>query len=132
MKYFKLTDLLGQGILVLASLVLLLGKGLAEEVFFLFYFVLGGWQFLSFLVHLFLDTESWYHRKHRLFYGKTIAWTIAAAAGSFLLSLSGTPLFIFYLYVVLFITPLYAIAYGIISYREWQTILRKELIHLKN
>ncbi len=132
MKYFKLTDLLGQGILVLATLVLLLSKGFVEEVFFLFYFVLGGWQFFSFLVHLFIDTESWYHRKHRLIYGKTIAWTVAAAVGSFLLSLAGTPIIIIYLYAVLFITPLYAIAYGMISYREWQTILRKELIHLKS
>ncbi len=132
MKYFKLIDLLGQGILLLSTLILLLNKGLAEEVFFLFYFVLGGWQFFSYLIHLFIDTESWYHRKQRFYYGKTIAWTVVAAVVSFLLSFTGIPLFFLYLYTVLFITPMYAAAYAIISYREWKTLKLKELIHLKN
>lgn len=132
MKYFKLTDLLVQGFLLLASLLLLLIRGPEEEVLVLFYFVLGGWQLLSFLIHLLVSTESWYHQRHRLMYGKTVAWTMVAAAGSFLLSLAGTPLILFYLFALLFISPLYAVAYGIISYREWQTMLRKELIHLKN
>lgn len=131
MKYVKLTDLLLQGMLLLTSLLLLLSKGV-EEAFVLFYFVLGGWQLLSFLIHLMINTESWYHRRYRLFYGKTIAVTFALAAVFFLLNVAGNSLLLYYLFALLFITPLYAVVYGIISYREWKSMLRKELIHLKN
>lgn len=132
MKYAKLTDLIGQGLLLLTTLLLLLFDSEKQHAFFLFYFVLGGWQFLSFLIHLLADPDCGYHQKNRMLYGKTILWTIVGLVGSFMLSFTGIPLLIYYLYAVVFITPLYALAYMMISYRECQSIARKELIHLKN
>jgi hypothetical protein len=132
MKYFKLTDLLTQATLILTSLVLLCFDQAQENAFMLFYFILGGWQFLSFTIHQFAIRESWYHRKHRLIYGRTIGLTFAGFIFSFLLSFSQVPFLFYYLWAALFITPLYALGYLIISYREIQTIQRKELIHLKN
>lgn len=132
MKYAKLTDLIGQGLLLLTTLLLLLFDSEKENALILFYYVLGGWQFLSFLIHLFVNPDSWFHQKNRMLYGKTILWTIVGLVGSFMLSFTGIPLLIYYLYAVVFITPLYALAYMMISYRECQSIARKELIHLKN
>lgn len=132
MKYFKLADLLTQTTLMLTSLVLLCFDQAWENAFVLFYFILGGWQFLSFTLHQFAVRESWYHRKHRLFYGRTIGLTFAGFIGSLLLSYFQVPLLFYYLWAAMFITPLYALGYLIIGYLEIQTIQRKELIHLKN
>jgi hypothetical protein len=132
MKYFKLTDLLTQATLMLTTLVLLCFDQVWENAFVLFYFILGGWQFLSFTIHQFAIGESWYHRKHRLLYGRTIGLTFAGCIVSLLLIFFQVPFFFYYLWASLFITPLYALGYLIISYRELQTIYRKELIHLKN
>jgi hypothetical protein len=132
MKYFKLTDLLTQATLMLTTLVLLCFDQVWENAFVLFYFILGGWQFLSFTIHQFAIGESWYHRKHRLLYGRTIGLTFAGCIVSLLLIFFQVPFFFYYLWASLFITPFYALGYLIISYRELQTIHRKELIHLKN
>ena len=132
MKYFKLADLLTQTTLMLTSLVLLCIDQERQNAFVLFYFILGGWQFLSFTIHQFAIRESWYHRKHRLFYGRTIGLTFAGFIGSLFLSYFQVPFLFYYLWAAVFITPLYALGYLIIGYRELQTIQRKELIHLKN
>ncbi len=132
MKFYKLADLLIQVALALTSLLLLLLDDWSGKAFLLFYFILGGWQLLSFTLHQFASGQSWYHQKHRLIYGKTIAWTITGLIGALLLSYLQVPLLLYYMWLVLLITPLYAIGYLIISYRELQTIQRKELIHLKN
>lgn len=132
MKYTKLTDLVGQGLLLLTTLLLLLLDKEKEHALVLFYFGLGGWQFLSFLIHLFVDPDSGYHEKKRMLYGKALLWTIVGLVVSFILSYSGFPLLFYYLFALLFITPIYALAYLIISFREIQSITRKELIHLKN
>lgn len=132
MKYFKLTDLLTQATLMMTTLVLLCFDQVWENAFVLFYYILGGWQFLSFTVHQFAIGESWYHRKYRLLYGRTIGLTFAGCIVSLLLGFFQVPFLFYYLWAALFITPLYALGYLIISYRELQTIQRKELIHLKN
>lgn len=132
MKYAKLTDLSGQGLLLLTTLLLLLLDSEKEHALVLFYFVFGGWQFLSFLIHLFIDPDSGFHQKNRMIYGKILLWTILGLVVSFILSYSGFPLLFYYLFALLFVTPFYALAYLIISYREYQSIVRKELIHLKN
>lgn len=128
MKYIKLTDLLTQCILMLLVLTLLLTGTDTGTIFQLFYFVLGGWQLTSFLIQLCITRDSWYLQRQRSLYGKTVAWTIAGA----LLVFTGFPLGLLYLWGLIFITPLYAIWYLLISVREMQVIRMKELIHLKN
>lgn len=132
MKYFKLTDLLTQATLILTSLVLLCFDQERHNAFVLFYFILGGWQLLSFLLQLFYAGESWYHRKYRVLYGKAIAWTFAGIVISLFLMIIEAPLLLFYLMAISYISPLYALGYLILSFREMQTMQRKELIHLKN
>ena len=128
MKYIKLTDLLTQSFLILLVLTLLLSGTDSGTIFQLFYFVLGGWQLASFLIQLCITRESWYLQRQRVLYGKTVAWTVAGA----LLICTGFPFALLYLWAILFITPLYAIWYLIISFRELQAMRMKELIHLKN
>lgn len=132
MKYLKLTDLLTQASLMLTSLVLVFIDGEGEIAFVLFYFVLGGWQLLSYIIHLFFADASWYHKKNRVRYGKALAWTIGVLIASILLSATQLPFIFYFMYALLFISPLYAIGYLILVLRELQTIQRKAFIHLKN
>jgi hypothetical protein len=132
MKYLKLTDLLTQATLLLTSLLLVIMDREGSVAFVLFYFVLGGWQLLSYLIHLFFADESWYHKKNRKRYGKTLAWTVGTFIASLLLSATQWPFIFYFMYALLVISPLYAIGYFIIVYRELQTIQRKAFIHLKN
>ena len=132
MKFFKQTDLLTQATLILTGLVLLCVEQERQHVFVLFYLILGGWQLFSFLIQLLFSGESWYHKKYRNRYGKTVAWTLAGIPGAALLSITQWPVLFFYLFAMLFVTPVYALGYLVICYRELQTIQRKELIHLKN
>ncbi len=132
MKFMKQTDLLTQATLLLTSLVLLCFEQERQNAFVLFYFILGGWQLLSFIIQLFFSGESWYHKKYRNRYGKTVAWTLAGILGTTLLSITQLPFLMYYLIAMLFVTPVYALGYLMICYRELQTIQRKELIHLKN
>lgn len=132
MKFIKLTDLLTQAALLLTSLVLVCFEREQQTAFFLFYYILGGWQLISFMIQLFIGGKSWYHKKYRNLYGKTVLWTLAGILVALLLSSTGFPLLVFYLMAMLYVTPLYAIGYLLICIREFQTIQRKELIHLKN
>jgi hypothetical protein len=132
MKFLKLTDLFTQAVLMLTCLVIVFTTGEAETAFILFYFVLGGWQLLSYLIHFLFYEESWYHKKTRNLYGKTLLCTVAGLIASLFLSATREPFLLYFLYALLFITPLYAIGYFIIVYRELQTIQRKAFIHLKN
>lgn len=129
MKYIKLTDLLTQCFLILLAVVLLLTEPSWSAAFQAFYFFLGGWQLISFLIQLFFSRESWYQQRPRLQYGITICCTIA---GALLLGTVGIPFVLIYLWAVVFITPFFAGWYLYISFRELQIIRLKELIHLKN
>ncbi|MCX6317677.1 MAG: hypothetical protein NTW29_10320 [Bacteroidetes bacterium] len=129
MKKFKHADL------VLQVLVLVLGflaNSIDSEVFPLvyLYFVVGGWQLISFLIHLFIN-DSWKATRERTAYAKTLVWMIGVGLFCLLLLLAEIPVLILYLFALLFVSPVLAIWYFSICQTEWRILKRKELIHLK-
>lgn len=89
----------------------------------LWYLVTGGWQLLSFFLHRLYRT-GWYPAKGRNHYRQALLILLAIC----LLSIPVWPLFGFFL---LFSSPLLAIWYTYITYREVKLIEHQELVHLK-
>jgi len=94
------------------------------------YFVLGGWQVLSFLLHQF---SGWpmLNQKERKNYGSCLLWILITGLVLYVLALLDLPLIIFYLFAMLFVGPVMAIWYFVIGYREYVQIRHREFIHLK-
>jgi hypothetical protein len=131
-KSVKFIDIIIQA--SLASLLILYfiffdNSGLS---FLYIYFITGGYQLLSCILHLFIHA-SWKNQKSRKSYG---------ISNIVLFSIVGLAILIaHYTYVgdvlillgviLLFITPIYAIIYFIISLNEWKRIKERELVHLK-
>ncbi len=83
MKPFKIIDVTVQ--VALAFVALLLWN---EYSFVVFYFVLGGWQVLSCLVHLAVYGRQERSRGRRA-YEKTLAWVAGIAAASAIIGYAG-------------------------------------------
>lgn len=129
MKLFKHTDLAVQVAIVLAGLLYLAFQS-SDFNFIFLYFVTGGWQIFSLLIHLTFN-ESWVSKRQRNTYGKTILWTAIIGIISWLLIAVGVSAVIFYLGALLVISPFFAIWYFVIGLSELNSIRKKELIHLK-
>jgi hypothetical protein len=129
MKKFKLFDLVMQVLMLLLGFV---ATSIDSEIFPLLYiyFTVGGWQLISFVIHLFLH-ESWKATRDRTQYGKTLGWIIGIGIICLLLLLADIPVIIFYLFGLMIASPALAIWYFSICQTEWQILKRKELIHLK-
>lgn len=129
MKLFKLIDLGGQILTVVAGLLYVFFK--KEEASFIYlYFITGGWQLSSYLIHLFFES-SWLSSKDRKCYGKIVLWLLITGLLLYLLISIVYGLVFLYLFALLIITPVLAIWYFIVGINEWNYIKRKELIHLK-
>lgn len=129
MKLFKCIDLIGQGIVLIGGVVYIAYDKNNTE-FTLLYFLVGGWQLLSFFIHIFL-TENWIRTKERSWYSKTIAWTGITGIVCYLLLSTAGALLLLYLGALLIFSPMFAIWYFIIGISELDNIKKKELIHLK-
>jgi len=129
MKLFKLTDLLIQILITIVCITLGIIKD-QMEILIYFYFILGGWQLLSFTTH-FVFSASWANWPERKNYGLTILWAAVLGAINYLLMLADVPLMLFFLLAMLVVSPILACWYFIIGLREWKTIRHRELIHLK-
>ena len=115
MKYFKITDL---GISI--SLVLVFGVLGCQDFRHLItgYFIVGGWQVVSMIVHA---VGGWFNHigsRRRMYHWITAITICLMPTG-----------FIFYL--LLFVAPVMAIYYSLMCYLELRALLFKELIHLK-
>lgn len=98
-----------------------------QERFLLMYFLVGGWQIGSLLIHWFDDSGLQLTSKRSAY-----AW-IALVTGilTLLITLSNSDIIIPYLVVVLVSTPVLAIWYMSICYREIIRLRKRDLIHLK-
>lgn len=121
--YLKTTDLFVQLIGFVAGLLLIP----FQERFLLTYFFVGGWQIGSLLIHWFDDSGLQLTSKRNAY-----AWT-ALVTGflTLLITLSNSDIIIPYLVVVLVFTPILAIWYMSICYREIIRLRKRDLIHLK-
>jgi hypothetical protein len=121
--YLKITDFLIQLIGFAIGLLMIP----FQERFLLMYFLVGGWQIGSLLIH-WLDDRGLQLTSKRSAY----AWT-ALVTGFFILliTLSNSDIIIPYLVVVLVFTPVLAIWYMSICYKEIICIRKRNIIHLK-
>jgi len=124
MKIFKIIDvwlsLALIGIFIILSLILL------DQTFLVGYFVVGGWQVISMIVHA---VNSWfcYQGGKRHVYHWIVAFTIMTGVLGFVLF----PLLYFVLVVLLFAAPVMALYYAWICYEEVYVKMQRPLHHLK-
>ena len=122
MKLLKIIDATIQVIMLVFFII----KGFANEgyisdVLFPAYFIVGGYQFTSCMVQL--PYERGRHATGaRGVYQKMLIWLAV-------LGIATIPVFIFFLYVLLFISPLLAIFYTWLSVAETIKLLRPEIEH---
>ncbi|PZR26021.1 MAG: hypothetical protein DI535_15825 [Citrobacter freundii] len=124
MKRFKAIDLRIQIFLVpLFTIIAIIDQG----YFFTAYIVVGSWQMLSALLHLWLG-------QHNIALKARRSYTIAAFSSLILMLLFftlGTTTFIYYGAFMLIVSPMLAIWYIYICYEENKRLEHKKLIHLK-
>ena len=130
MLLFKKIDLWIQSILFVTTLTLMfLNWGEVKYVFYCYFFV-GGWQLLSFIIHgLNKNRNNWIVCHDRILYGKNLIWLVVISAICLLLFF--TPVIFIYFFGLLLVTPVYAIHYYWITWKEFNMIKQKNLIHLK-
>ncbi|MBI2730962.1 MAG: hypothetical protein HYX40_09465 [Sphingobacteriales bacterium] len=123
MKKFKLYDLLISMVMIVIFLVTSLVQ--RDNTFLLGYFVVGGWQLVGMVVHIY---HNWFTQAggRRYYYTCTVFIVLVIAVLGFIIS----PLLVIY-YVMLFAAPFMALYYAWICYKELSSIYRHELIHLK-
>jgi hypothetical protein len=77
MKILKKFDLTGQLLVVAASCIYYgSDRGAGGGSFLWIYFFTGGWQLISFILHLLADDSTWYSKKQRIAYGRVILWIL--------------------------------------------------------
>lgn len=123
MKLFKLTDMWVSAILLVIFMVLSIinpGKFLIAG-----YFGVGGWQLISMIIHA---ANKWFisRKGSRYYYHRVVAITLAIALAGFF-----TPLSLSIFFILLFATPVMAVFYVTICYKEIQLMTRRPLSMLK-
>lgn len=129
MKLLKITDSVVQVLITLYFIISSLLMHDSGQMMY-WYFILGGWQVLSYLLHQF---SGWpmLNKKERNNYGSCLGWILFLGLILYLLLLIELPILIFYLFAMLFVGPVMAIWYFTIGYREYVQIRHREFIHLK-
>ena len=128
-KPLKIADGLVQVLLTLYFVIISFVLNDPGEMMY-WYYILVGWQILSYIVHEF-NVASWRNKKERNNYGICLRWILITGLLLYLLVQLEVPLIIFYLFAMLFVGPVMAVWYFLIGYREYVQILHREFIHLK-
>jgi hypothetical protein len=123
MKTFKLIDLVLNIVLILFFTILSLVK---YDITFIYgYFIVGGWQVISMLVHQF---AGWFTRKGNARNTYFTITLIIILTGLLALMI---PIFLFIYYVLLFAAPGLAVAYTLICYDECREMKRRPIKSIK-
>lgn len=122
MNAYKKIDLGLQAILTLMAAIG--GIFLCGEWWFgWFYFPVGGLQLISVFVHRSLETRYCRHYLRRI-YEMILAWFVPVCIVT-------APLYFMGALLALFLSPVMAVFYMYICFREIETLNKKQLIHLK-
>lgn len=114
-KSWKTVDFFGQVAMIIIPLIWgLCARDISLGGFGIL-FALGAWQAISFIAHLSYAGAPWTARGRKV-YGYT--FLIVAAVG--LLSMIIHELIFIFLFAMLFVGPLMAITYLVISHTEWR------------
>lgn len=128
MKTIKLADLVTNLVLILGGTFYYIQQ--RGTSFMWIYSVVGGWQILSMFTHILLK-DQYTPSSHRRIYQFTILVLFLLGLLSLLLGVWDVPLFIFYLYLMVFLPLILAPYYTLICLEEFKTLRRREFIHLK-
>lgn len=104
MRTIKLVDCWIQGLMILAAVPIAFSNTNFDGIFFGVYFMVGGWQILSVILH-----RIFYTPQHKSFMRHIYLITLAIVAGVLLASI--TSFIIWALYGLLFFSPLMAVYY---------------------
>jgi len=123
MERFKKTDLIVSIALIIVCTIVSLLKN--DETFIYCYFIVGGWQSISMVVHA---VNGWFTRKKstRVIYHWSVVLILLIAACTFII-----PVFFFIFYIMLFAAPVMAICYTIMCYQEVKEIKERHSLALK-
>lgn len=120
LKNWKTADVIGQ--VLFGILPLLLGlTSMLRAGFVTSLFALGGWQLLSFLVHLVLKGAAW-KSKARLVYATLLVGLLLFG----LIAITSEDILMPFLYSALVAGPVLGIFYFIVSLTELNRIYRRE------
>lgn len=120
MRHLKLIDFWIQVILIAGCLFYAL---ISPNFILTAYFLVGGWQFTSYLIHEF-SKDNYYASSKRKYYGRVLL-------AVFILGVLAIPVWPFYGMGLLIVYPFLAIWYATICYTELRLLEYKTLIHLK-
>jgi hypothetical protein len=121
MLQFKRIDIIVQVLLIIFSFFF--GLFIDSPLFLLGYFVVGGWQVTSFLIHNHYRKE-FTPAKDRRQYGRTVTFILSFAIALLILAFlieEIAVITIFYLFLLLLLTPFVACWYLVICINEKET-----------
>ena len=122
MKKFKTIDFFINMSLLLSALIFWI---IQSNQGFYWYFIVGGWQLTSLVVHYFLD---WFRKStNRKFYHRIIFALLLFSIPAMLLPYLG----MLYLIFLLIVSPLIAVWYTVICYVETYVYLERPLARLR-
>lgn len=124
MKKFKTIDIWISTLLITISIII----GLIERnhTVIACYFIVGGWQIISMLVH---GINRWFTEMYgiRYFYHSTVLVIIIVS----ILGIWVYPLILILLYILLYVAPVMAVFYTWLCYREVYVKMQRPLAMLK-
>lgn len=120
MKSFKQLDIILSIVLICVFAIISLISGIDSIV--LGYFIVGGWQIISMIVHTSLGYFTTKH-KARYFYQILVIVVITIALLAFVI-----PTFFLIYYFLFFAAPLMALSYTYICYDELKRLNRMDIV----
>lgn len=128
MKRLKEIDVTIQILLIAGSFIY--GVVIADYRFILGYFVVGGWQLLSCLLHA-VSPYPYLPSPARRSYLLTLLWTFGLGVLSLAVNSFSHGFILLFLFALLFVSPFYAIWYTYICAEETGRMRQRELIQLR-
>jgi hypothetical protein len=122
MRLVKIVDFRAQLLLIIGGILLCVVN---PELLFYPYFIVGGWQVLSCMTHMFLPHFYPYSGR------KIYLWVLLFVGFAGFICVFLPDSIISYLFILLIISPLMAIWYCFICYKEVKLYQQKEWIQLK-
>ena len=133
MKTFKLADALISTVLIIVAAGI--GFAYGNEYIFYCYFIVGGWQVISMIIH---EINKWFvpEGSVRRLYHRVVVWMIIVfiiwAFTGYILSETFGHYILVYLYLLLVFTPVMAIFYTTLCFIEWKKSHAKPMAKLNN
>lgn len=124
MKKFKEIDAWISGVLIIGFLIATLTR--RDFTFLIGYFVVGGWQVISMLIHAFNGWFTETGSKRYIYH-----WIVVITIMIVLLGFAVYPILIYLLFILLFVSPFMALYYTWLCFDEIRKMNQRPLQLLK-